>query len=95
MSELDNYSQYPKSVGEARSDKTNNSKDWSPRDLLLYTLRELDAGNTKPIKMALVSIEIDESEEGEGPFELYDVWWAGGFSRAERLGLAEIIKKDL
>lgn len=41
----DDFSNYPKSIGDIRSDKSGAAKDWSPRDALIWVLREIDSGN--------------------------------------------------
>ena len=42
------FADYPESVAERRSDKTGAAKDWSPRDVLISLLRDIDGGELKP-----------------------------------------------
>lgn len=44
----DDFSSHPKTIGELRSDKTHDASSWSPRDVLVSTLREIDAGEIDP-----------------------------------------------
>lgn len=48
------FADYPKSVGELKSDKTQDSSDWSPRDVLIHALREIDNGSIDPTALVLV-----------------------------------------
>lgn len=38
------FADHPQTVGEIRSDKTQNAKDWSIRDMLICLLRDIDSG---------------------------------------------------
>lgn len=44
----DDYTKEPLTIGELRSSKSHNSKDWTPREMLISTLRMIDAGEFKP-----------------------------------------------
>jgi hypothetical protein len=41
---MDNFAAHPRSIGELRSDRTESSHDWTPRDALISLLREIDEG---------------------------------------------------
>ena len=41
---IDNFKDYPTTIGEARSDRTDSSSDWTPRDALITLLRRIDNG---------------------------------------------------
>ena len=45
---MDDFSEHPKTLGEIRADKTENAKDWSPRDVLVRMLRDIDSGKVAP-----------------------------------------------
>jgi hypothetical protein len=49
----EDYSNYPKSVSELKSDRTENASDWTPRDVLLCALRAIDSGEIKPTVLAV------------------------------------------
>ena len=38
----ESFKDHPKSLNEARSDKSQNAKDWTPRDALIALLRDID-----------------------------------------------------
>jgi len=40
----EDFSQHPKTIGEIRAEKTENAKDWRPRDALIDLLRQIDNG---------------------------------------------------
>lgn len=41
---MDDFSHYPKSVNEVRGERSGKGADWSPRDLLVHMLRQIDSG---------------------------------------------------
>lgn len=41
----DSFAEHPISIAEARSSKTDLARDWSPRDVLVALLREIDKGD--------------------------------------------------
>lgn len=50
----DNYADYPRSVNELRSARSGSAADWSPREILIQLLREIDAGRLHPEAMVVV-----------------------------------------
>lgn len=54
---VDNFADAPPSITEIRSDKSMKAKDWTPRDCLIATLRELDQGKIKPEQVIIVIAE--------------------------------------
>jgi hypothetical protein len=42
------FADRPVSVGEARSDRTGDGAQWTPRDVLVKTLRMIDSGEISP-----------------------------------------------
>ena len=44
----DDYSNYPKSIAEIKSEKTESGSDWNPRDALIAALRDIDTGKIDP-----------------------------------------------
>lgn len=42
--ELENFANHPTTIGELRSDQTNEAKDWTVRDMLIFLLRNIDEG---------------------------------------------------
>lgn len=41
---IENFKDYPLTIGEIRSNKSDNASDWSPRDVLIDILRRIDNG---------------------------------------------------
>lgn len=58
----DDFSKYPKSIGEIRSDQTRHAKDWTPREALINALRDIDSGEIDP--KCLVILHSTEIEPG-------------------------------
>lgn len=48
MSDPENYADVPQTITELRSDKSGEAKDWTPRDVLVHMLREIDSGEVDP-----------------------------------------------
>jgi hypothetical protein len=48
------FSEYPLSVTEIRSGRTNEANDWTPRDALIDTLRRIDKGEIAPEALVVV-----------------------------------------
>lgn len=42
------FAGHPQSIAELRSDKSRRADDWTPRDVLIDTLRDLDEGKISP-----------------------------------------------
>lgn len=50
----DSFADYPRSISAVRSDKSRLASDWSPRDVVIDFLRELDAGKINPDTVVLI-----------------------------------------
>jgi len=47
--EYNDFSEHPVTIGELRSEQPNSGgSDWSPRDVLISVLRDLDSGLIEP-----------------------------------------------
>lgn len=42
---MDNFAEYPESIGEITS---KHASEWTPREVLIHTLRKLDRGEINP-----------------------------------------------
>jgi hypothetical protein len=82
----DDYSNYPQSVAEIRSDKTWRAIDWTPRDALISCLRDIDSGKIKPDSL-LICWSVDD-----GGDNIRSTYRAAGGSFLENLGLLERLK---
>lgn len=41
---MDSFKDHPDTIGELRSDKSENAADWTPRDACISMLRDIDNG---------------------------------------------------
>jgi hypothetical protein len=57
----EDFSNHPKSVGEARSARTSDASDWTPRDVLIDVLRDIDAGRVRPDCLIVVHRELGKT----------------------------------
>lgn len=57
-----NFKNYPTSIGEATALKNNNSRLWSPRDILIRMLRHIDDGNLNPDALIICYTIPDEKD---------------------------------
>lgn len=55
-----NFADYPKSLSEIAADKADDCRKWTPRDLLISLLRQIDSGEQKPVSLVIVGLEKDE-----------------------------------
>lgn len=44
----DNFAEHPRSIAEIKSDKSRSAADWTPRDVLISILRDIDSGELEP-----------------------------------------------
>lgn len=44
----ESFVNYPKSINELRSRKSGDASDWTPRDVLIQMLRDIDSGAIAP-----------------------------------------------
>ena len=58
---MTNYKNHPPSISELRSEKTDDAADWTPRDVLIAALRDIDEGTQKPTCLIVIMAMIDES----------------------------------
>lgn len=63
----DDFADVPQSIGELRVARERNAAAWSPRDVLVSLLREIDSGQVKPTAMVVtMSVEFDDGSIGHG-----------------------------
>lgn len=53
----DEYSNHPPSITEIKAERSSKSEDWTPRDALIKTLRDIDNGVRKPDSLIVMMIE--------------------------------------
>ena len=44
QTQVETFKDHPLTIGEIRSDKSGNAKDWTPREALIDMLRQIDNG---------------------------------------------------
>ena len=79
--EIDDFSTYPRSIAEVRSDKTGNASQWTPRDALIDTLRQIDSGELNPDALTIVY------RETTGPGVTNTGWRCAGPDLTVTLGM--------
>lgn len=82
----DSYADYPRSVNELRTLRSGNAADWSPREILIAMLREIDAGRLEPESLVVVY-----REKREGGF--WSDFSSSCADGAVMLGLLETAKQ--
>ena len=56
------YAEYPVSINQLRCARSGNAADWTPRDILIHLLREIDSGRLNP--ESLVTVFREKREGG-------------------------------
>lgn len=59
---MTDFADYPKSISEIKSDKTQDGGDWTPRDALISMLRDIDSGELSPDFAILIFGKLDEND---------------------------------
>lgn len=57
----DNFADHPLSIAEIRADKSQNATDWTPRDVLIELLRDIDSGAIAPDALIVAMSIPDET----------------------------------
>jgi hypothetical protein len=59
------FADVPRTLGEVRADKTRKANDWSPRDMLVQLLREIDSGTVATEHMVIaMRVPADDGKPG-------------------------------
>lgn len=83
----ESFADAPQSITELRSDKSGSAKDWTPRDALVTTLREIDTGKFGPEHIVIMwAYKTDDGLIKTGRR------FAGKFTTLEFIGLIEDAK---
>ena len=56
----DDFTNYPVSISERRAEQEHDASKWTPRDILINLLREIDRGNISPDALVCVYRFTDE-----------------------------------
>lgn len=62
----DSFANHPPSIGELRSDKTECAADWTPRDALINTLRQIDSGELELEAIVIAMLRAPEPDSKQG-----------------------------
>jgi len=61
---MDDFSQAPQSISELRASRSESAKDWTARDALIATLRDIDSGKIEDVG-PLVIVYRRKCEDGK------------------------------
>lgn len=64
---MTDFAEHPRSLGEVKANRDHDATQWSPRDVLIYMLREIDARKIEPTAL-VVSYQIKNEEGVMGGF---------------------------
>lgn len=56
----EDFSNHPMSIGEVKAERMNSSGEWTARDVLIATLRDIDSGELKLGACCVVYAVLDE-----------------------------------
>lgn len=56
---MDDFSDAPTTIGELRAERSKKCEDWSPRDVLITLLRDIDSG-TADVEMMVVVYRVHD-----------------------------------
>jgi hypothetical protein len=57
---MDDFTNHPISVGEVKSERSGDGANWTPRDVLVKTLRMIDGGEILPDVLVVAYGEMKE-----------------------------------
>ena len=66
----DSFKDHPQSIGELKSDRTDDCKDWTPRDVLIHVLRGIDKGEINTSVLLVAWTESTEGRHSKGHFRV-------------------------
>lgn len=59
------YRAHPESIGERKAQTTGNAIHWTPRDVLISLLREIDSGEIHPTAMVVCVEETNPEDKNQ------------------------------
>lgn len=87
--DYDDFSDTPRTIGEIRSEKNWSAEDWTPRDALISTLRDIDEGKINPDTLIIFMCT---HEEGKA---VKTNWRMSGDDLTRIIGSIEMVKHRL
>lgn len=58
----EDFSNHPKSISELKAQKTENGREWGPRDVLIDVLRDIDSGKIAPTAMIVCYMGLSKND---------------------------------
>lgn len=55
---IDDFSNHPVSLGEAKADRAHDAALWTPREALISVLRDIDSGKLNPDHLIVIAATI-------------------------------------
>lgn len=86
----EDFKDYPKSITELRSDKTQDGGDWTARDAIISVLRDIDSGDIETPKFAIVILGSLDDDDAT-----HTLFYNATPNRYILLGLIEDLKRRL
>ena len=69
----DDFSDAPTSIGEVRADRAQRADQWSPREVLIALLRDIDQGKVVPLRLAVIYAVKVADDAGGGTRTFFQV----------------------
>lgn len=85
------FANHPPSIGELRSEKTESAADWTPRDVLIAMLRDIDKGDLKLETLVVVGRRVPQSPAVHGRVS----YWVSSSDHLLTTGLLYTAMHDL
>ena len=91
----DNFSDHPLSVSELKASKDHQAQTWTPRDVLISLLREIDSGEVSP-DVLVVAYAFLHADGGVCPaFKQAHLTKLGSYGALTNRGLLDHVKNML
>lgn len=65
---MPDFKDHPLSIGEIKSDRTGDGSQWTPRDVLVKMLRDIDSGAVNPDVLVVAWGELSANGKRQGHF---------------------------
>lgn len=85
------FAGHPVSLAEVKANKSCNSAAWTPRDVLIAALREIDEGHINPDALLVAYSTVDTEEPGVTS----SGYWVSSPNKLLTLGMIENTKHSM
>lgn len=65
----DEFASAPQSIAEIRAHRSQDAKDWKPRDVLISVLRDIDSGEIAPDALVVVHRTVTKPGTTDSAYE--------------------------